>query len=543
MNKKFDLSEVGNDCLAESHRILNCYIRYVYRKYKLYNFPYYSFIYSPRYTEYSHHISSILLLARRYSFEGIKSFIFSPTKCKEIDILVSRFVKKRYNLRLKYDEKFKVNKDTYYKPFRINLIKILRDICFDLREIKFGKKNLKSENDFSPDSECFLILSHKISDDFKKGPYHLLPEDLKSYLSKRNINFINILPNQIGLKYSIKLKNFIRISIYIISKLTKYGNISLTNIHFIFYIFYRRLYKNQLKKFLTSRKISYIFCSYIDIGYEPSYFNAAKELNLQYFLYDYSVGYPLKELKFLRYLPDTRKYSKVVFFNSEFRKEQYEKSNYIKEKSPILLPLSCPQIDFSKNRDILSVNNNNKKNFKIGIVDNIFADDLILNYLDIHSLVKHLVNSEDFNLKFILQSKRGKLLDFFKELDFEFDDYQNSQKGDFSLLKKADLILSIGWQGTSLKASHAFDKPLLFYSYNGYPYKEHLYSLDQKKNFEINSCCESLWSNNSSFPIKLKKIIFDNNYFDYVYSQSRLMIKNISFKNDSVESYLNLYFK
>jgi hypothetical protein len=541
MNKKFDLSEVGNDCLAESNRILNCYIRYVYRKYKLYNFPYYSFIYSPRYTEYSHHITSILLLSRRYSFEGIRSFKFSPTNCKEIDLLVIRFVKKRYNLNLKYDQNFKLNKNTYYKPFRINLIKILRDICFDLREIKISKSKLKSEKAFSNSRESVLILSHKISDDSKLGPYHLFPEDLKKYLSNKNINFINILPNQIGLKYSIKLKNLIKISIFIFCKLIKYRNISLTNIHFIFYIFYRRLYKNQLKKFLLLKKISHIFCSYIDIGYEPSYFNAAKELNLQYFLYDYSVGYPLKELKFLRYLPDTRKYSKIVFFNSEFRKEQYEKSNFIKESSPILLPLSCPQIDFSKNRNILSVNNN-KKSFRIAIVDNIFADDLILNYLDIHSLVKHLVCS-NFNLKFILQSKRGKLLDFFKELDFDFEDYQNSQKGDFSLLRKADLILSIGWQGTSLKASHAFNKPLLFYSHNGYPYKEHFYSFDHEKNCKINNYCESLWTSNSSFPMKLKKIIIDNNYFDYVCSQTVKMIENIGFKNDSIENYLNLYLK
>ena len=237
-------------------------------------------------------------------------------------------------------------------------------------------------------------------------------------------------------------------------------------------------------------------------------------------------------------MPDTRKYSKVVFFNSEFRKNQYEKANFLNAKAPLLLPHTCPQYDFSINQKIKF--NNLKDTFKIGIVDNIFSDDLILNYLDIHTLVKHLVDSE-FKLEFILQSKRGKLLDFFNELNFIYKDYQNFQKGDFSLLSNTDLILSIGWQGTALKASSAFNKPLLFYSQKGYPYKNHLYFLDKEKNEKINYYCESLWSNQNNFPFKLRKIIEDNNYFEYIKQQSKKMIDIIGFKNDDIENYLKLF--
>ena len=156
-------------------------------------------------------------------------------------------------------------------------------------------------------------------------------------------------------------------------------------------------------------------------------------------------------------MPDTRKYSKVVFFNSDFRKEQYEKANFLNTKAPILLPHTCPQYEFSINQKIKF--NNPNDTFKIGIVDNIFSDDLILNYYDIHTLVKHLIDSE-LKLEFILQSKRG--FSFFNELNFIYKDYQNFQK-EISHYLVTDLILSIGWQGTALKASSAFSKPLLFY--------------------------------------------------------------------------------
>ena len=55
------------------------------------------------------------------------------------------------------------------------------------------------------------------------------------------------------------------------------------------------------------------------------------------------------------------------------------------------------------------------------------------------------------------------------------------------MLQNADLIISIGWQSTALKASSIFKKPLLFYSKNGYPYNKHSFSFNQNKIGECKS--------------------------------------------------------
>ena len=47
---------------------------------------------------------------------------------------------------------------------------------------------------------------------------------------------------------------------------------------------------------------------------------------------------------------------------------------------------------------------------------------------------------------------------------FKSKNYLSGVKGDFSKLNNADLIISIGWQSTALKAASIFNKPLLFYS-------------------------------------------------------------------------------
>ena len=42
-------------------------------------------------------------------------------------------------------------------------------------------------------------------------------------------------------------------------------------------------------------------------------------------------------------------------------------------------------------------------------------------------------------------------------------------------------------------------------------------------------------------PIDLRKIIKDNNYYEYIKQQSKKMIEIIGFKNDDIDNYLKLY--
>ena len=51
--------------------------------------------------------------------------------------------------------------------------------------------------------------------------------------------------------------------------------------------------------------------------------------------------------------------------------------------------------------------------------------------------------------------------------------YICAEKGDFSFLRNADLIVSLGWQSLAIVSAATFNKPLVFYSKSGYPYKDH----------------------------------------------------------------------
>ena len=179
-------------------------------------------------------------------------------------------------------------------------------------------------------------------------------------------------------------------------------------------------------------------------------------------------------------------YFQILFFRSE----QYLISTKFLDKPPKVLPHSCPQSDFSiKNDHFLKLRKLTKK---IGVVDNHFSDDCFINYRDINSLIIFLISNKH-KLEFILQSKRGYLESELRRLNQEEKNFISCKKGDFSNLKYADLIISIGWQSIALKAATAYNKPLLFYSVNDYPYKNHFFSFNENKNKIINNYCKSLW--------------------------------------------------
>ena len=84
--------------------------------------------------------------------------------------------------------------------------------------------------------------------------------------------------------------------------------------------------------------------------------------------------------------------------------------------------------------------------------------------------------------------------------------YFSGVKGDFSNLKKCDLIISIGWQSAALKAVSAFKKPLFFYSKNDFPYDKNFFSLEKDRNTIIKKYTKKLWLNEKNIIYKLNKI-------------------------------------
>ena len=139
----------------------------------------------PRYENYYFHINGILINAKKNLFERKNYLIYSPTKCIEIDLIVKRFLLRKYKINLEYDSKanFKIN--TGYENFKLSFKTFIKDIIFDLRErgsnnqIKefYGKINSKYN---------VLIISHDKRNYF--DAYKNLPNKLSIFFNKKNIN-------------------------------------------------------------------------------------------------------------------------------------------------------------------------------------------------------------------------------------------------------------------------------------------------------------------------------------------------------------------
>ena len=535
VNNIFNVPSIDVDCQAESHRLLNLYSRYMNKKFRFSKYEHSIFKTCPNYENYYSHINGLLIKKKKNLHSKIFYLNYPPTSCKELDLIVKRFLFKKYKLNLYYNRNIKLKKNIGYKNFRIRFLKTLQNILFDLRPkgSNFIKKvELKKKNNCQSE---VLILSHDLYNTFEA--YKNLPKKLSIFLRKENLDTEIITPNNIGLSIYEKIKN----SNKILKKFSQFNFISLlklSDLHFIFFESYNEIYKNKLKKYFAKKKIKYIVCSYIDSRYEPLYFIAAKELNIKYFNYDYSLGYPFRQTSYLRYLPDTRKFCDIIFANSEFRKEQYKLATNFLKKPPAILPNICPQSDYSKN--IKRFNVVNSQLFNIGIVDNVFSADYSLNCDDVNSVLQLITNS-DLNINLILQSKRGYLEKELNKLNFK--NFHSGGRGDFSKLINSDLILSIGWQSIALKSASIYKKPLFFYNKNGFPYENNNFSLDRSKNLRIKKICKKLWFNEQNLIFALNKIINCKNELIYFRNDSSLLLKDIDFYENKIEHYFNKYFK
>ena len=531
---EFNIASIDIDCQSESHRILSLYTRYMLKKFKFGNYNHALFKICPNYENYYLHLNGLLIMAKKNLYSKKLYLNYPPTCCKEIDLIVKRFLFKKYKIKVFYDKKVKLKKNIGYKNFRLKIKSFIRDVIFDLRPRGSNKINKKELFEQNISQSNVLILSHELFNSF--DAYKHLPIKLTSFLRGKNIRTELILPSNIGISIFEKI---IHINLFI-KKLFKCYSISflkLSDYHFIISEFYNLIYKNKLKDYFSKKRILFIVCSYIDSRYEPIFYEAAKELNIKYFTYDYSLGYPFRNIENLRYLPDTRKFSDVIFANSNFREEQYKISTSFLNNPPIIFPNICPQSDYSRN--LKKLDEFNSPDLKIGIVDNVFNDDYAINYNDISSLISILTDN-DLKAKFILQSKRGFLEKEFIRLNSK--NYTSGIKGDFSKLNKSDLIISIGWQSTALKAASIFKKPLFFYNKKGFPYEKNIFSLEKDRNIRIKKYCKKLWLHEKNIIHNLKNVIESKKELKLFINDSRNLLSEIGFYENKFEKYFNNYF-
>ena len=252
------------------------------RKFKCGKYNHAIFKTCPRYENYFFHINGLLIMAKKNLYSKIPYLNYPSTGCKEIDLIVKRFLLKKYKLKLFYNSNIKLKNNIGNKKFRLKIGFLIRDLIFDLRprgSFSINKKNFYKKN-YHP---RVLILSHDLSNSFEA--YKNLPKRLVSYFKKKNIKTQLILPSDIGINIFEKLKK-LNLLLKIIFKCYLISFLKLSDFHFIVSNFYDQIYKKKLKNYFTRKKILFIFCSYIDSRYEPLYYEAAKELNIKYFTYD-----------------------------------------------------------------------------------------------------------------------------------------------------------------------------------------------------------------------------------------------------------------
>ena len=304
------------------------------RKFKFGRYNHAVFKICPRYENYYFHINGILITAKKNLYEKIPYLNYPPSRCKEIDLIVKRLLFKKYKIRIYYNNDVKLGNNIGNKNFRLKIHTFIRDLIFDLRPRGSNNIEMKRFYDQNNSQSKVLILSHQLSSSFEA--YKNLPKKLTTFFKKKNIKTILILPSDIGISIFEKL----RYLILFIKKLYESYFISflkLSDYHFLVSEFYNQIYKKKLKDYLSRKKILFVISSYIDSRYEPIYYEAAKELNIKYYTYDYSLGYPFGKIDNLRYLPDTRKFSDIIFANSNFRREQYQISTSFLDDPLILL--------------------------------------------------------------------------------------------------------------------------------------------------------------------------------------------------------------
>ena len=108
--------------------------------------------------------------------------------------------------------------------------------------------------------------------------------------------------------------------------------------------------------------------------------------------------------------------------------EQYKKaSSFLKNKN-LFKPYTSGQKIYLENRKLDK--NNSFIKYKIGGLDNILVDDLLINHEDIYTLLRglKLVNKD---LEILMQSKRENSIEILKDLNVKNFSY-NTEQGDFS---------------------------------------------------------------------------------------------------------------
>ncbi len=415
-----------------------------------------------RNTRYLISLVEIALRTTEYS-KGNFYFYSSTTGNALVDVIFKKFYKKRYDIQVIFvNFSFIVRSDKslyfLYKKVTLHLSIFYR---FILPQYKVKKR----------ETETLAFIHHK-NNPFNV-PYNYLIDTLSSTsaIPVESIDFMSILRigsrNKLAILYLILgyAGSFIYRNFLPIVRFRLFSQCSEIIANRIYYICSRNT--------INILNIRHLLCSYISFKYENILYLACRDSKVNTIFYDYSMGYPVSKSPY--YTSDiacSRLPDYILTFGG-LRVKQYSRNrNYLKnDTKPIIFNSLCPQVIYAREKakidsnslESKSLQSLNGKTIRVSIFDNIYGHNYHITSLDVAQCVEALKGSNSDVIVISHAKKRGHLTE---TLDSSNIIYFPQQKGDFSKAYYSDFIISIGFQGAALKASYAFNKPLIFFTTN-----------------------------------------------------------------------------
>ena len=403
-------------------------------------------------------VSIIDLIVRRYGIvNGNVDIFLNRLEDDYVNLFLKRYYKKKFNIDLKFvllGKMIKPNKQIKFS-FRLNKISsvfsLLNQIPLDKSKNfeQFKRKKILELTSLSLSKRPYRIpfknkiLKDKlISIDFKK---------ICSYGLNKYESIIFLLFQNLKILFRADIKEIYKILKY--KLLIDYLQISIN-----------KLFINNVSILLNKTEIEYLFCSHRSFAYENLIYKACRLSNIKSIAYDFSLGYPFDNIYKKEISLTTHPNTYIV--NSNFRKEQYKKANqdYINSGNKLEI-INCKslQIEYARNnyRECKNINNSTQK-ILLSIFDNNYGENIGLSFKFTDKLAAILSNHRE-RFSCIVHSKINRL--YLENVLLKKNiDIIKAPKGDFSLAKKSDLIISIGFQGSAIKTAFTFDKPLIFFT-------------------------------------------------------------------------------
>ena len=214
---------------------------------------------------------------------------------------------------------------------------------------------------------------------------------------------------------------------------------------------------------LKKTDIKYLFCSHRSFLLENLLYTACRLSKVESIAWDFSLGYPFENI-YKKEISLTTKPDKYIV-NSTFRQEQYKNANkdYINSGNRLeIVNLNCIQVQYARKlaKDYKNISYPSR-NIVVSLFDNNYGENSGLSFKFADELALILSNYRN-KLSCIVHSKinRKYLENVLSKRNININ---KAPKGDFSLAKKCDLIISIGFQGSAIKAAFAFNKPMIFF--------------------------------------------------------------------------------